>query len=67
MENPDLDAVQTLLYMKGQPSNEQWSGLHNNGDLTPFHSEDEMEDISSKIPSQESELARVSVLSLFVY
>lgn len=47
--------------MKGQPSNEQWLRLHNNGDLTPFHSEDEMEDISSKTPSQESELARVSI------
>lgn len=61
LENPDLDAVQTLLYMRGQPSNEQWSclSLHNHADLTPFHSEDEMEDISSKTPVQESELARL--------
>lgn len=51
--------------MRGQPSNEQWSELHRHADLTPIHSEDEMEDISSKTPAQESELARVILSFLF--
>lgn len=69
LENPDLDAVQTLLYMRGhqpfsegwrghQPFSEGWRGPHH-ADLTPFHSEDEMEDISSKASAQGSELARL--------
>ncbi|GFT09450.1 hypothetical protein NPIL_8991 [Nephila pilipes] len=64
LDHPDLDAVQTLLYMSGQQSQNISNiatscEIRHNGDLTPFHSEDEMEDISSKVPPQESELARL--------
>ncbi|KFM61468.1 Krueppel-like factor 11, partial [Stegodyphus mimosarum] len=65
LDNPDFDAVQTLLYMSGQQSKEQFcespnsKNLRHHVDLTPFQSEDEMEDINSKAPAQESELARL--------
>ncbi|GFX05527.1 krueppel-like factor 11 [Trichonephila clavipes] len=64
LDHPDLDAVETLLYMSGQQSQNisnttNSCELRHNGDLTPFHSEDEMEDINSKVPPQESELARL--------
>ncbi|GIY63269.1 hypothetical protein CDAR_272211 [Caerostris darwini] len=64
LDHPDMDAVQTLLYMSGQQSQSlpgQMASrvLRHHIDLTPFHSEDEMEDINSKVPVQESELARL--------
>lgn len=63
LDHPDLDAVQTLLYMSGQQPRQHFTELseipQHHGDLTPFHSEDEMEDINSKAPVYESELARL--------
>ncbi|CAL1272082.1 unnamed protein product, partial [Larinioides sclopetarius] len=63
LDHPDLDAVQTLLYMSGQQSQNlpdfTRSRIQHHVDLTPSPSEDEMEDISSKAPVQESELARL--------
>lgn len=67
LDHPDLDAVQTLLYMSNQQSryhgNHYTMGReHRTDPLTPLPSEDEMEDICSKAPHQESELARVIIL-----
>ncbi|GBM53476.1 Krueppel-like factor 11 [Araneus ventricosus] len=63
LDHPDLDAVQTLLYMSGQQSQNlpdfTRSRVLHHVDLTPSPSEDEMEDISSRAPAQESELARL--------
>lgn len=60
LDHPDLDAVQTLLYMSGQQSRHHVLEYRHRADLTPLPSEDEMEDICSKAPHQDSELARVS-------
>ncbi|KAG8198899.1 hypothetical protein JTE90_015111 [Oedothorax gibbosus] len=63
LDHPELDAVQTLLYMSNQQSrhngNHYTMGREHRSDLTPLPSEDEMEDICSKAPHQESELARL--------
>ncbi|XP_054710257.1 LOW QUALITY PROTEIN: Krueppel-like factor 11 [Uloborus diversus] len=56
LDHPDLDAVETLLYMRGH---QLIKHTDNHTELTPFHSEDELEDISSRAPPQGSELARL--------
>ncbi|XP_042903844.1 Kruppel-like factor 3 [Parasteatoda tepidariorum] len=63
LDNPDLDAVQTLLYMSKHQSIHHYkinnTEQQHHGNLTPSHSEDELEDITPKTPLQESELARL--------
>ncbi|XP_055942798.1 Kruppel-like factor 3 [Argiope bruennichi] len=64
LDHPDLDAVQTLLYMSSQQSQNlpdftKTKDVQHHVDLTPAPSEDEMEDISSRALVQESELARL--------